>query len=112
MRKLLLAALAAAAIFATATPIDRAQAMTPAAPSQLGNAAGLEKAAWRCGWNGCVPRWHRYYRNYPYRYPYPYRFYVRPPLPVWGPGPWMRPWPGPWYGPRWGWGWRRPYWRW
>ena len=68
MRRILLAGLAIAAIFAAAPPINRAQAMTPAAPSQLGVAnttVGFEKTAWGCGWHGCVPGWHRYYRSYP-----------------------------------------------
>ncbi len=113
MRGILLAGLAIAAIFAAAAPINHAQAMTPAAPAQLGAAhttEGLEKTAWGCGWHGCMPGWHRYYRSYPTPYPYPYRYFVVPRLPIWiGPGPLLRPWRGPWYGPRWGWGHR--YWR-
>jgi hypothetical protein len=109
MRMFLIAAVAATALFAATAPVNHAQAMTPAAPSQLGVAnAGVsfEKTAWGCGWHGCVPGWHRYYRGYPYPYPYPYRYFVVPRVPIWiGPGPWLRPW----YGPRWGWRYR--HWR-
>ena len=65
MRRILLAALAAAAIVVMAAPVNRAPAMTLAAPSQLGLAkagVGLQEAAWGCGWRGCVPGWHRYCR--------------------------------------------------
>jgi hypothetical protein len=109
MRKALLAAFAAAAILAMAAPVNRARAMTLAAPSQLGLAtadAGLvQQAAWRCGWRGCVPGWHRYYWSYPYPYPFPY--FVIPRIPIW-----IRPpWPGPWFRPAWGWRYRYHHWR-
>jgi hypothetical protein len=89
-------ALVVAATFALAAPIDRAGAMTPATPAQLGFArVAAEPAAWGCGWHGCVPGWHHYYRSYPlpyrYSYPIPYAYpapyFVVPPPPVWvGPG--------------------------
>jgi hypothetical protein len=109
MRRILFAALAAAALLALAAPVNRAQAMTPAAPSQLANDATAQKAAWRCGWHGCVPGWHLYYRSYPYAFPY----VVIPRIPIWvrpWPGPWIQPWPGPWIGPGWGWH-RYHHWR-
>jgi len=96
MRKTLLAAVAAMAIFTLGAASQRAAAMTLAAPSQLGltsEAAGLvQKAAWHCGPRGCA-RWHRQYWGWPF-----------PPL------PWihiyLRPWPGPWFQPYGSWGWR------
>jgi hypothetical protein len=107
MRKTLFAALAAAAILATAAPIDHVQAITLAARPQLGLAAAdagiVQKAAWRCGWRGCIrgPVWHRYYRGYPraypYAYPHPFPYFMVPRIPIWirpypWPGPWIRPW--------------------
>jgi hypothetical protein len=119
MRKFPLAVLLVAAIFALTAPVDRAKAMTAAAPAQLGlsaNGVGAEKVVWRRGWHGWVPGWHRYYRSYPlpyryyypYRYAYPYPYFVVPRPPVW-----IRPYPGPWWGgPRPWWGWPRyHYWR-
>lgn len=107
MRKVEFAAIALIVTLTFVAQVHRAQAMTPAAPAQLGIAANAADAAqpvaWRCGWHGCVPGWHRYYRSYPYPYPFPY--FVLPRI-------WIQPWPapGPWYGP--GWGWRHPYWGW
>jgi hypothetical protein len=86
MRKMLFAALAALAIIATAAPVERAQAMTLAAPSQLGltDDAGLvQKTAWHCGYWGCRHYWGP-------------RFFI--------PHIWIGPWPHRHWG---SWGWHR-----
>jgi hypothetical protein len=96
MRKILIAAFAAAAIVTMAGPIDRAAAMSPAALGAAAvNASPIQEVRWH----------HRYWGPHAYwGFPFPF-FYVRP--------PWIhfyaRPWPGPWFRPWWGWHYR--HWR-
>ncbi len=102
MRKLILVAAVAGALFGPATNPDRANAMTTAASSGLAAAAAEVKTVenvW-CSWDGCGggywgPR--PYYRGGWYR-PYPYYGYYGYPA-------WYRPYP--YY---YGWGWRRWWW--
>lgn len=87
MRRTLLAAAAAAALVAMASPAQRADAMPAAAPAQLGQADGavVQKAAIVCGYYGCRRVWPRYYG--PYWGPHPYWGYYH--RPYWG---WHRGW--------------------
>ena len=85
MRQVMLAAAVAGAVFALASPAQRAEAMPMAAPAQFGQAAApaIEKAAIVCGYYGCRRVWPRYYYG-----PRPYwRGYYR--RPYWG---WRRGW--------------------
>jgi hypothetical protein len=72
MHKILLTALAAAALLSGGMPGSRAEAMTLAAPSALGVAdTGLvQKAAVVCGYYGCVRTAPRYYAGGYYGRPY------------------------------------------
>ncbi|HTZ01694.1 MAG TPA: hypothetical protein VMC05_05105 [Xanthobacteraceae bacterium] len=77
MRRTILAAAAVAAVFALASPVQRAAAMPIATPGQLGPPAAttlVQKAAVVCGYYGCRRVWPRYYRPY-YR---PYYGWHRP----------------------------------
>jgi hypothetical protein len=78
MPKPLLMALTAAALLSCGMLGNRADAMTPTAPSALGVAdTGLvQKSAVVCGYYGCVRTTPRYYGAYygrPYGYGRPYR---------------------------------------
>jgi len=92
MRKFLLVAFAAAAILAMAAPLQRAAAMTVAAPSALGIAAADRGAVQQVRWHGWYP--HRYWQPGGY----------------WGAGPyWRHPYWGRYWYPRMYWGWPRLY---
>jgi hypothetical protein len=67
-KKMLLAALTAAALLSPAMFGSQAQAITVAVPSAANDAGLIQKAAVVCGYRGCV-------RTYPYRRYYGYRPY-------------------------------------
>lgn len=95
MRGTILTAALAAAVFAMASPGQRAVAMPAATPTQLAQADGglLQKAAVVCGYYGCRRVWPGYYGPGPYWGPRPYWGYYRHPYwghPYWGGRRWRR----------------------
>jgi hypothetical protein len=73
-KKMLLAALTAAALLSPAMFGSQAQAITVAVPSAANDAGLVQKAAVVCGYRGCVRTWHPYGYYRPYGY-YGYRQY-------------------------------------
>jgi hypothetical protein len=101
MRKTLLAAVAAMAIFALAAAVKPAAAMTVAAPSALGVAAVDSNPVQQVRWRGWHPRryWGPHFWGPRIYWGFPFPFLNARPWP----GPWLRPWYRPWYRPWWGW---------